>query len=388
MSLFCGCGGFDLGLAQNGIKCTVAFDINKHAVSVYNKNLSPVAVAQDLTRQLNFEGIKTDIIISGAPCQGFSIAGKRDLNDPRNKLFLRAIEIALCVKPKVFVAENVSGILSGKHKTEYMDAARAKLIEGGYKTLLEVIDCRNLGMAQMRKRALLIAWNTQKDLILNKKNIKPKKLQDVIKNIPENTQNHDVSGCMTIGTNKIIAEYIKQGQKLSNVRNGERSVHTWDIPKVFGETTEKEREVLEALLRIRRKVRVRDWGDSDPVSLDCLKNFLGYSPNLQIRSLKKKNFLRDKADGKIDLTNTFNGKFRRLSWEEQSLTVDTRFGSPILFLHPTENRAYTVREAARLQGFPDSFIFDGPLKNQYEMVGNAVPPPLGMYIAELIVKVL
>ncbi len=89
-----------------------------------------------------------------------------------------------------------------------------------------------------------------------------------------------------------------------------------------------------------------------------------------------------------DLTGAFNGKYRRLSWDKPSNTVDTRFGSPTYFLHPEEQRGFTVREAARIQGFPDSFIFSGTEKEQYQMVGNAVPPPMAKKIALQIRKLL
>lgn len=387
ISLFCGCGGFDLGMEKAGFECVGAFDINKIAVAVYNKNVANVAQIYDLSKEFNYKFKNLDVILSGAPCQGFSTAGKRELYDPRNRLFLRAVEIVCQQKPKVFIAENVSGILSGKHKIEYMDAAIAQLETNGYKTFLSVLDCRKLGMAQMRKRAILIAWRTGKELQIFQPEKSAKTIKDVIGNISVTAPNHDPISCKALGMQSLIAKRIKPGQKLSNVRAGDRAVHTWDIPEVYGKTTKGEREILEAILRIRRKERIRSWGDADPVSLESLKNYLGFDPGTLIKKLRDKGFIRDKGE-KIDLTNTFNGKYRRLSWEEQSLTVDTRFGTPTLFLHPSEDRAYTVREAARLQGFPDEFIFEGPLKAQYEMVGNAVPPPLGVYISSLIVSLL
>lgn len=387
ISLFCGCGGFDLGMENAGFECVGAFDINKIAVSVYNKNVANVAQTVDLSKEFLFEYEDLDVILSGAPCQGFSTAGKRELFDPRNRLFLRAVEIVCQQKPKVFIAENVSGILSGKHKIEYMDAAIAQLEKKGYKTSLSIIDCRNLGMAQMRKRAILIAWNTCKELPFTYPAEIAKTIKDVIGNIEATALNHDPKSCKAVGQQGLIARHIHPGQKLSNVRAGDRAVHTWEIPEVFGKTTKREREILEAMLRIRRKERTRTWGDADPVSLESLQNYLGYAPSAHVEILKRKGFIKDK-EGKIDLTNTFNGKYRRLSWDEQSLTVDTRFGIPTLFLHPSEERAFTVREAARLQGFPDDFVFEGPLKAQYEMVGNAVPPPLGAFISQLIINLL
>jgi DNA (cytosine-5)-methyltransferase 1 len=148
-SLFSGCGGFDLGMRQNKFECIAAYDINKVAVDVYNKNIRHVATERDLLLDFNEDKLNPSVVISGAPCQGFSTAGKRNIDDARNHLFLRAVEIALKLKPKVYVAENVAGILSGSHKEYFMDKAINILCNNGYKTHLFRIDCRSLGMGQM-----------------------------------------------------------------------------------------------------------------------------------------------------------------------------------------------------------------------------------------------
>lgn len=386
LSLFCGCGGFDLGMPHKHFDCVGAYDINPTAVEVFNKNISNVAIQCDLS-------VKTqtfpdaEVIIAGPPCQGFSTAGKRELNDPRNSLFLRAVEIALSLKPKVFVAENVAGILAGKHKIHFIDESIRRFEQAGYQTHYFLVNCADLGMAQIRKRTILLAWQTKADLIIPRY-IKPKTtLANVIGNIPANLANHDTCCCQALGIHEQIASQIKQGEKLCNVRGSDRAIHTWDIPHVFGETTSEEQELLTTIMRLRRRIRKRSWGDADPVSLDSIKSFINGNPQPQIKSLLKKGYLK-RIDKEFDLTHTFNGKYRRLSWDEPSYTVDTRFGSPILFLHPTENRAFTVREAARLQGFPDSFEFLGSPKEQYMMVGNAVPPPLGTFVSKIILSLL
>jgi DNA (cytosine-5)-methyltransferase 1 len=107
----------------------------------------------------------------------------------------------------------------------------------------------------------------------------------------------------------------------------------------------------------------------------CLMSFEG--------SLIAKGFVRCKGE-LYDLTHTFNGKYRRLRWDDAAPTVDTKFGDPRLFLHPAEDRGFTVREAACLQGFPLSFIFEGSPRQQHRMIGNAVPPPTAEIIARWI----
>jgi DNA (cytosine-5)-methyltransferase 1 len=164
------------------------------------------------------------------------------------------------------------------------------------------------------------------------------------------------------------------------VRGGKNAIATWDIPEVFGHITEHERTVLELLRRLRRQERQRDYGDADPVSLDRLEAALGNRFHRILQRLIAKGYLK-RVEGGIDLVGTFNGKFRRLAWDKPSCTVDTRFGSPRYFLHPTQQRGFTVREAARIQGFSDDYVFRGSEQAQYRIIGNAVPPPLGAMAA-------
>ena len=102
------------------------------------------------------------------------------------------------------------------------------------------------------------------------------------------------------------------------------------------------------------------------------------------------NYLRS-IDGRVELRHTYNGKYRRLSWEEASPTVDTHFGRPSLFLHPDQDRGLSVREAARIQGFADAYRLPVRRAEAFEIIGNAVPPPmagrLAAFIREALLKV-
>ena len=177
-----------------------------------------------------------------------------------------------------------------------------------------------------------------------------------------------------------IALRIKPHQKLCNVRGGDRAVPTWEIPSVFGETSAVERGVLVTIQKLRRQLRRRDHGDADPLSLIEISEHFGRDVSDVVANLLKKGYLR-KCGDRFDLAHTFNGKYRRLAWEHITPAVDTRFGEPRYFLHPEEHRGLSVREAARIQGFPDDFLFAGSRLAQYRMVGNAVPPPLARQIA-------
>nr|NJM02339.1 DNA cytosine methyltransferase [Desulfobacula sp.] len=379
-SLFSGCGGFDLGFVNAGYECIGAYDIDLKALNVHEHNLGGSVFNCDLTTSdFPISNLCTaDIILSGSPCQGFSTIGKRKINDPRNNLLLTGGELAIKSKTKVFISENVLGVIAGRHR-KYWDELHQMFRTAGYKTTDIKCNGTEVGIAQRRRRLFLLAWSFPKEINVSIKSTPGGTLKDALEGV-ESTKNHTVIPLKKDSIDYLISKRIKAGQKLSNVRGGYRSVHTWDIPEVYGQTTNKERMALETILRVRRQMRVRNFGDADPVPKTFLyKNF----GEKIINSLVKKGYLRCSSNA-FDLTKTFNGKYRRLPWDKPSYTIDTRFGNPKYFLHPEEHRGFTVREAARIQGFPDSFIFSGTQIEQYRMIGNAVPPPMAEHLASFV----
>jgi len=386
-SLFSGCGGFDLGFATRGFRLIGAFDCDSDVVNNFEANIEGPVTRVDLTNGIpnTHSLIGVDVLIAGPPCQGFSTAGKRLVNDERNHLLTLAGALALKVSPKVLVVENVSGALSGEH-ARYLKALDTTMRLSGYHTHIIRCQTTDLGMAQLRRRVLFFAWRTGKDFEFVIPKLPSAELRSVLAGVNK-LPNHRPVKINRQSREWLIAQRIKPGQKLSNVRGGQNAVATWDIPEVFGSVTEHERTVLELLRRMRRQKRQRDHGDADPVSLDRLEAALGSRFHRLVEQLITKGYLR-RIDGGVDLVGTFNGKFRRLAWDRPSCTVDTRFGSPRYFLHPSQHRGFTVREAARIQGFPDSYVFRGSEQAQYRMIGNAVPPPLGAFAADLVKRLL
>lgn len=381
ISLFSGCGGMDAGFIKANFRCLSAFDIDKKAVEVHNKNLGNSAQLVDLQfvdiPSLLSRG-RPDVVVAGSPCQGFSTAGRRDFHDPRNSLLLRAGEIAVKVQPQVFIAENVSGALAGDHK-QYWFNLDSMLRSQGYKTKTLYLNASDLGLAQRRARIIMLAWKAERDapLLMPSKNEATLKsvLAGIEDEMPGQLQREILSE-----KQKLIAQRIKPGQKLCDVRRSSSAIHTWDIPEVFGSTTEKEKKLLETVLVLRRRDRKRDWGDADPISIGALSNELGFASSSSVMDLIKKGYMR-RVGRNVDLAHTFNGLYKRLSWDSVSPTVDTKFGNPRFFLHPSEDRGFTVREAARIQGFPDWFTFLDGARDSFRMIGNAVPPPMGECIA-------
>ena len=326
-----------------------------------------------------------DVLIAGPPCQGFSTAGKRDVDDIRNHLLTLTANLAVNLNPKVLVVENVPGVLAGAH-SKYWEELTTTMSISGYHTYTLKCNTADLGMAQSRKRVLFFAWRTDVHFDFIPVHRAPGTLRSELKGLKDQP-NHNPRR-LKIGTKEWeIASKVRPGQKLSNVRGGVNSIATWDIPNVFGETTPDERTVLELIRRLRRQERVRAYGDADPVALDRLEHALGATFIGHVDSLMHKGYLK-KVGSCVDLVGTFNGKYRRLAWDSPSCTVDTRFGSPRYFLHPEFDRGFTVREAARLQGFQDDYIFYGTEQAQYRVIGNAVPPPLGAFAARIAKKLL
>jgi DNA (cytosine-5)-methyltransferase 1 len=380
VSLYSGCGGFDLGFEQSGYRGLGAFDICEDAVAVHNRNLrSKCHVANLQTTTVSQADLGCpDVVIAGSPCQGFSNLGKRRTTDPRNSLLQRGACLAVSLRPKVIVLENVCGVLSSSLKSHWDDAV-AILEDACYSTVTWRLTSSDFGLPQIRKRVLLVAVRDKDPNTMQLQSRPSRSLRDCLDGV-DKLSNHEPTVLHPTSDAYKIASHIRQHQKLCNVRGGERSVPTWEIPLVFGKTTKRERQILVEIRHLRRRIRIRDHGDADPLTMEIIKRECGCDSAAVVNTLIDKGYMR-RISGRYDLVHTFNGKFRRLSLEHQSPAVDTRFGTPRYFLHPEENRGFSVREAARIQGFPDDFVFAGTLPVQFRLVGNAVPPPVAKAVA-------
>jgi len=379
-SIFSGCGGLDLGFLQHGICTQAAFDLDRKAIATYNRNFGPLAHLRDLSHWSPTDN-KADLLLAGAPCQGFSTAGKRKLDDPRNELLSRVGDIAVSGKYKALVVENVPAAATGFHK-ELWISLEDHLRWYGYNVRRVTIEAHHCGLVQNRKRLFLICWKGSDCINIDIEKSQPRTLAQTLSNI-ESAIGHEPKLLQTGSRDWLISQKIQPGQKLSNVRLSERAVPTWAIPEVYGQTTPSERELLDAVVKLRRRERIRSFGDGDPVHLSRLRSELGRDVEGDVARLVRGNFLKRHEDS-VELRQTYNGRYRRLSWDRLSPTVDTRFGRPDLFLHPAEHRGMTSREAARIQGFPDEFQFLGTEKDQFTQIGNAVPPPMAGAIARFL----
>lgn len=380
-SLYCGAGGLDLGFMAAGFKCTAAFDADAVAVATYNRNLGRHAATVDLrlcdpavTNALK----RADILLAGPPCQGFSTAGRNDPGDERNLHLQRVAELAARSAAKVVVIENVKGLLGAKFRTQ-LDSCLGTLRKSGFDVSCRLFDLSEYGVAQTRRRVIILGTRAIAPVSLDGIRKRAKRtLRDAIGNRPQG--NGGQGGMRLTARDMKIALQIAPGQRLTNVRSGPSSVHTWNIPEVFGDVSEHEASVLEAISRLRRRRRRREVGDADPIRAEQVTHYLGEESDSTLFALVDRGYVR-RSRGRFDLTHTFNGKYKRLQWDECAPTVDTRFIEPRYFLHPDECRGFSVAEMAALQDFPKTYVFPDCLTTSSRLIGNAVPPGFANLLA-------
>ena len=383
-SLYCGTGGLDLGFISAGFRCIAAFDADPTAVDTYNRNLSSHATTVDLRspHAQVINALKTaDIILAGPPCQGFSTAGRNDPGDTRNLHLQRLAELISESRANIVLIENVKGLLAPKN-SEHLTRCIAILQHSGFSVHYKLFDLSDYGVPQSRERVIIIGSRRVGPITLESMPKRRKRnLRDAIGHLlppPTLTGLREPSE-----RDKRIASRIGPGQRLTNVRLGPRSVHTWDIPEVFGHTSDFEKLILKTIAKLRRRNRRRDVGDADPVEAELIGEYLQANLSDTLAELTKRGFLRQ-LHSEFDLTHTFNGKYKRLKWEECAPTVDTRFIEPRYFLHPDESRGFSVPEMAALQDFPVRFIFPESPAVCSRLIGNAVPPTFAEAVAEQI----
>ncbi len=343
IDLFSGCGGSAVGFEKAGLPIKVAVDIDKHAsesfkinfpnAEVFTNDISYIS-GKELMKAGKFKNGNEVILIACPPCQGFSNARRNSerLTDPRNKLIYEFLRIVEEIKPYAFVLENVPGLAKNVGKPIFIQILQ-RLQELGYQTVYDVIDTADYGVPQRRKRLVMLGTKDQKLRLTfpSKTNADPAISSDLP---PWKTVRQAIDDLLP----------IKAGQKLET-----------DAMHMSANLSE---------LNIKRmKQTPHDGGDrlswSDDLVLECHKNFEGH---------------RD--------------VYGRMRWDSPSPTITggCAMVSKGRFGHPEQNRAISLREAARLQTFPDNFKFIGNFGQIAKQLGNAVPPLLGEIAAKTLLK--
>lgn len=422
VSLFAGCGGLDLGFHELGFKTRYAADHDAAAVRTYQHNISDAIHLRDVTSAQFHSDIaqlgSVDVVLGGFPCQGFSKAGPKRAGDVRNVLYLEMLQAVKALQPSIFIAENVDGLGQNFGGT-YLKSILADFASIGYQVDHRLVDAVSYGIPQHRRRILFVGiregasqfdWpatthelpkrNGERaihqeikspHLISSCQQYRPARtIRDAIEDLPKIGQLQD-----HVTTNAWPEQYhhvfkaIAPGQKLCNVRHAASSVHTWEIPEVFGQTSLAQRVILETISKNRRHKRYGDIPNGNPLPVEEIEKLAGVKVRASdIAKLIELNYIKQ-IDNRFDLKGAMfcSGLFKRPLLDAPSPTVLTNFHSPRYFLHPTENRPFSLRECARLQGFPDDFQFLSAgisIEDGYRLVGNAVPPPLGRILAEAV----
>lgn len=343
IDLFCGCGGMSHGFIDAGYEVVLGVDHWQDALETFAQNHSTSQVleadlftisAKEIASQTNIT--KVDVIIGGPPCQGFSIAGKRMIDDERNKLYKSFVECVDYYQPEAFVMENVPNIIS-MGKGSIKDSIIEDFKRIGYKVNYQILLASDYGVPQNRRRAFFVGLkNTNpNDFIFPEKTHQiPLNCEQAISDLPENSVNDgdkyphnpesDYQKIMRFSDNKNAGLY-----------NHQATNHTEKTVSIIAQ--------------------VPDGG-----------NYKDLPKSLQN-------------------TRKVNIAWTRFNSKKPSLTIDTGHNH---HFHYRFNRVPTVRESARLQSFPDSFIFKKTKTSQFKQVGNAVPPILANVLAKQLKRYL
>lgn len=343
IDLFAGVGGLSLGFEKCGFDVILANEYDSSIAIAYQRNHRKThMIVADIT-QLNLNDTfgkyvnDIDVIIGGPPCQGFSQKGKRkSINDKRNFLFKYYVEVVNLVKPKYFVMENVPNLLTtenGYFKKEIEELFNTI----GYKLNMGVLNASNYGIPQNRRRAIIIG-----------------KYGQAAPSLPK-PQNKKVTIWDAIGDLAFLNS--GEGTEQQKYRNYPQSE--------YGR-------------KLRGNCNILYNHVATKHSDIALKRLEMIPPNAGKEVLPKNQLTK----------SIYSGTWTRMRKDETSVTITTRFDTPSSgkFTHPYLNRAITVREAARIQSFPDDFIFIGNKGSKMKQVGNAVPPLLAEAIADVIMS--
>lgn len=339
--LFSGCGGLSIGFEQAGFKIVASYDNWKPAVETYGENFHHTAHLDELNENTKLP--KSTVIIGGPPCQGFSSAGRRQSHDERNTLVRVYANLIASHKPKAFVFENVEGFLTQGHGRFVFDLLEP-LIEAGYRIHLRKINAAHYGIPQHRKRVIAIGglrWDPT---------------------FPEHT--HSALGAPGarlanghhLPFSPTLAEALEGLPEAKERKNG----NTDPFDHVYSPFNEADKQRAHML---KPGQRMRDLPEE-----------------MWHESYKKRAYRRVMDGTPTERRGGAPAGLRRLSADEPSKAITG--GALRDFVHPTEDRPLTIRECARLQTFPDSFLFYGTQAEKIQMIGNAVPVLLAVSIAQ------
>ncbi|GAA3694567.1 DNA cytosine methyltransferase [Terrabacter ginsenosidimutans] len=346
LDLFAGAGGLTAGLhaGSSRFRTVRAVEMDIEAAASYAENFGDVVYAGGIEQWLEEEDVpEVDLVVGGPPCQGFSPLGKQDANDTRNSLWQHYVETIGRAKPRVFLMENVPAFL----KSPQFDIFSESFEESGplydYRFIARVLNSAEFGAAQVRKR--VVVMGVHKDLdhpdfpmpaILEH----PRTVRDAFEGITPFAGERD----LPLRRVEFRGKVLRGSFKSSELHIG------------------------------------REYSD---VSLERFRSIPYGGARFDLPEHLKTPCWKKHTTGSGDVMG-------RLTWEKPSVTIRTEFFKPEKgrYLHPTQHRAITHFEAARIQGFPDDYRFVGSKTSIARQIGNAVPIPLGSALGTHVASIL
>ena len=335
LSLFSGCGGLSAGFRSAGCDIKGFVEIDDGLSSIYSSNFPNTKRLGSCIQEVTSDEVSAfaeaqggiDVLLGGPPCQGFSLAGKRKVDDPRNELFRDYIRFVDAVRPKAAILENVRLLTSMKSSSGSLvkDDISQEFSKRGYAVAMFEINAKDYGVPQHRERVIFMA------------------IDETLCRVPSKPEPSNGSSPDLLSARSRYRNFADACSDLAFLESGEND----------------ERDQLHAA--VSHPDHVLEWLWNVP----------------QGRSA------HDNDDPALRPPSGYNTTYKRQVWEEPGATVQTTFGmiSGCRNVHPIATRSLTVREAARLQSFPDDYKFSGSLNTIRTGIGNAVPPLLARKIA-------
>ena len=346
IDLFSGAGGMSVGAISVGVDVKVAVEIDKYAAVTYNANHPNTLLLNDDIRNITINGhckkSKNDIkiLFGGPPCQGFSTSNQKTRNklNETNWLFQEYLRITKEQMPDWVIVENVKGIVETENGY-FFDEINSELNKIGYTTNYAILNSADYGVPQIRNRVFVVGSLHG----INYKFPKPKiskylTVDDAISDLP----NLESGASFDRLDYKGIAANDYQSQKRDNSN------------KSVNNLVSKNNNLV-----LSRYKHIPQGGNWEDIPANLMKNYK-------------------------DFTRCHTGIYHRLQSDKPSVVIGNYRKN--MLIHPTEDRGLSVREAARIQSFPDSFHFHGSIGFQQQQVGNSVPPLLAKAIFEEIIK--
>lgn len=358
LSLFSGCGGCSLGLKQASLEVNLAVDIDQDACHTYSTNIKQgITWCADIstitsTQLLEKSRLKREdvtLIVGGPPCQGFSSAGARDWDDPRNALLKNFVDIVTYLRPTWFIMENVEGLLTA-NDGNFLIEAITRFLEAGYWVRAEKVYFETYGLPQRRKRVVIVGNLEQcefdfprpthaKHLTLFEEKQPLLSLLDAIGDLPSLLPND----------REIFYDRKPLSNYQVNMRRTDNASISYHLVKKLNTAT------LQRISHLKQGETMKHLPDE-----------------LQHPSFTRRSYRRVMDGTPTEKRGGAPSGLKRLIADDPSLTITSASGTE--FIHPFEGRPLTLRECARIQSFPDWYEFYGSWSSVATQIGNAIPP--------------